>query len=145
MTGTGWRPGRAATSRAVPFAAVGASGFVVNTLVLAGMVDGFGLHHVAGFVMATQASTMWNFLLSEHLVFDERTGAAGRLARYVKFAAVNGAALLLRGPLLALLVGLLGVNYLLANLVSLCVLFVGRFLVADSVIWRQSLPSTTPA
>jgi len=98
---------------------------------------------VAGAVLATQGSTLWNFLLSEHWVFRGREHAMGPLARVASFFAMNNVALLLRVPLLFALVSGLGLNHLFANVVSLLVLTVVRFGVADTYIWagRQERPT----
>ena len=47
------------------FGVVGVSGLVVNTLVLALMTDVVGLFYVVSAVIATQASTLWNFCFTE--------------------------------------------------------------------------------
>ena len=77
---------------------------------------------VAGAVLATQGSTLWNFLLSERWVFRGRDHALGIPARVETFFAMNNLALLLRIPLLYALVSGLGFNHLLANVMSLLAL-----------------------
>jgi hypothetical protein len=51
------------------------------------------------------------------------------------FFAVNNVALLLRGPILVVLTSFVGLNYLVSNLISLGVLTIARFAIADSWIW----------
>jgi dolichol-phosphate mannosyltransferase len=51
------------------FGAVGASGIAVNQLVLWAWVAGAGHHYLLGAVVATQASSTWNFCLTERWVF----------------------------------------------------------------------------
>ena len=62
---------------------------------------------------------------------------AGRFRRFASFAAINNAALVLVGPLMWLLVGLVGLQYLVANVVSIGVLMFARFLVSDKLIWGR--------
>jgi dolichol-phosphate mannosyltransferase len=123
------------------FAAVGASGIVVNQLVLWLWVAGGGGHYLLGAVVATQGSSTWNFFLTERWVFPG-TGGRRLRSRYALFLGMNNSTLLLRIPVLALLTSFLGVNYLVSNFLTLVVLFLLRFLVSDRLIWR---PAATPA
>jgi protein-S-isoprenylcysteine O-methyltransferase Ste14/putative flippase GtrA len=98
----------------VRFAGVGASGIVVNQLLFWLWVGVAHRHYVLGAVVATQGSTFWNFGLTERWVFP---GAGVRRlgARLWWFLVVNNSTLLLRVPLLALLLSVLGINYLVSN------------------------------
>lgn len=119
------------------FAAVGGSGIVVNTLLTALFTELFGLFYIVSATLATQGSSLWNFGLTEGWVFRRRGLQRAQLGwRLLGFLAMNNAALLVRGPLIALFVGRLGVHYLLANLVSLFVIVALRYTVADRLIWR---------
>ena len=86
-------------------------------------------------VAATQVSTLWNFALTETVVFDTPAGAAGRPRRAVLFFAMNNVALGLRGPMLYVLVSTLGLHYMIANVISLVSLMVLRYFTADRLIW----------
>ena len=101
------------------FGAVGASGLVVNTLVLALLTDVAGLFYVISAVVATQASTLWNFCFTEAWVFSDREHRRGRATRMALFFLMNNAALALRGPLLILLTSGLGIHYVVSNIISL--------------------------
>jgi dolichol-phosphate mannosyltransferase len=117
------------------FGVVGASGLVVNMLAFAVLIRVATLHYLLAAVVATQLSTLWNFALLERFVFRSADLKRSRPTRVVLFAALNNAALLLRGPALLLLVGGLGVDVLVANFVSLVALTVTRFAVSDRWIW----------
>lgn len=125
----------------VGFAAVGLSGVLVNSLALWIFSDPAALHlnYMLGAVLATQVSTTWNFLLVERLVYP---GAKTRnvLQRYLLFSATNNLVLLARVPLLALLVSGLNLNYLFANVITLALSFVLRFLTSDRLIYRLETP-----
>ena len=54
------------------FSVVGATGLVVNTLLLALFADVAGIYYVAAAILATQGSTLWNFCLTERWVFADR-------------------------------------------------------------------------
>jgi dolichol-phosphate mannosyltransferase len=124
------------------FALVGASGLLVNQVLLWSMVSILDLHYLVGAILATQGSTAWNYALVERWVFSQRKARSAAF-RYLTFSAVNNATLLLRIPMLALLVSMLHVHYLLANAITLVVLFLSRFAVSDRLIWKTTdLPAT---
>lgn len=132
-----WPDGWARVVRLTRFGTVGVSGFVVNELALAAFVSGAGLNYLLGAVLATQVSSLWNFLLVEHWAFRGADARRPWLHRLGLFFAVNNVALLLRGPILVVLTSGLGMNYLVSNLVSLGVLTLARFAIADSWIWAD--------
>jgi dolichol-phosphate mannosyltransferase len=120
------------------FGVVGASGLLVNTVVLAALADVVGLYYVAAAVFATQASTLWNFTFTELWVFSDREQRGRGLRRMAMFFVVNNLALALRVPLLIALTAGLGIHYVLSNLLSLAVIFAARFTLADLWIWAKS-------
>ena len=117
------------------FLLVGVSGLVVNNLFLWIFVEGRSLHYLTSAVLATQCSTLWNFVWTEIWVFGERDPGRNLFGRLARFYLMNNAALLLRGPLLALMVSVVGVHYLPANLMSLFVIAVIRYLLSSRWIW----------
>jgi dolichol-phosphate mannosyltransferase len=126
------------------FGVVGASGLVVNTLVLALLTDVAGFFYVVSAVIATQASTLWNFCFTELWVFSDRDHKRGRGTRMGLFFLMNNAALALRGPLLVLLTSGLGIHYVVSNVISLAGLTLVRFALADTWIWAKARPAESP-
>lgn len=123
-------------TRFTHFGLVGVSGLVVNTLALAFFTETVGLFYMMSLLLATQASTLWNFGLSEYWVFKDMHRNGGQNGRAVKFFAMNNLALLGRGPIVFGLTSLIGMNYLLSNVISMAVLLVLRYILADSLIWK---------
>jgi dolichol-phosphate mannosyltransferase len=120
--------------RLLRFGAVGASGIAVNTGVL--WLLSSQHHYVVAAILATEASTTWNFVFTETLVF--RGPKPGTVAsRGFRFYLLNHLALGPRLPLLALLVEVFRTNLLLANLITLALLFLVRFVIADSAIYAM--------
>jgi dolichol-phosphate mannosyltransferase len=117
------------------FMLVGISGLLVNTLLLALATEVFGLHYLMSALLATQGSTLWNFALTERWVFADRQRRQGWVMRLAVFLLMNNLALTLRGPMLYLLTSLIGIHYLISNLISLAALTVVRYAVADNLIW----------
>jgi dolichol-phosphate mannosyltransferase len=124
------------------FGLVGLSGLVVNQLLLWLWVTRVGGHYLVGAVVATQGSTLWNFLLIEKLVFLHAK-ARRPAVRLISFMTVNNSTLLLRVPMLALLTGTFGIHYLISNPITLVVLFLLRFVLSDRFIWKESDHPTT--
>jgi glycosyltransferase involved in cell wall biosynthesis len=120
------------------FGLVGLSGLVVNTALLAALTEVGRIHYLVSAVLATQGSTLWNFVLTDRWVFAGRIHRRSPRSRAAMFFVMNNAALLLRVPLLAALATGLGLNYLVANVISLAVLMLTRYAVADTWIWRGS-------
>ena len=120
------------------FGVVGATGLVVNTVVLAALTDLVGLYYVAAAVFATQASTLWNFVFTELWVFSDRAQRRRALRRMAMFFVVNNVALALRVPLLIALTSGLGIHYVVSNLASLALIFALRFALADLWIWSTA-------
>lgn len=124
-------------ARLMRFAAVGVTGLVVNTLLLALFTDVAGMYYLVSALLATQGSTLWNFALTERWVFRGGGHRHSYRRRMALFFVVNNAALALRGPMLVVLTSVLGIHYLVSNLISLATLTIIRFVVADSWIWAR--------
>lgn len=121
--------------RAAGFAAVGASGLVVNTIAF-WLLDRFGhVPYLWAAVLATQISTTWNYVGMELLVFaDRKTGSAW--IRYLRFSVLNNSVMLARLPFLAFLVSVAHVPKTLANVITLLAVFVVRFGISDRFIYE---------
>jgi dolichol-phosphate mannosyltransferase len=122
------------------FGLVGISGLAVNSLALVAFRDGFGFSVLAAALLATQCSSIWNFLLTERFVFRGTSPSRSYGGRAVAFLVMNNLAFILRGPLLLGLMAAFGLHYVLANLISLCALTVIRFALADRWIWATAHP-----
>jgi dolichol-phosphate mannosyltransferase len=120
------------------FGVVGATGLLVNTLLLAALAGPLGVGYIAAAILATQGSTLWNFCLTEGWVFSDRQHRRSLAQRMGMFFFMNNVALPLRIPILFALTSVLGVHYLVSNLLSLLALTVLRFAIADSLIWGKT-------
>ncbi|WP_426403071.1 glycosyltransferase [Streptomyces sp. R-07] len=131
------RPGLGATARFLAFGLIGLSGIVVNTAALWFFHSVAGIQHLLSATLATQVSSLWNFALLETLVYRGGRGGDRRavLVRGIAFLALNNLLLLGRLPLLEVFVRS-GIGLLTANVLSLVVLFVARFLFSDLIIYR---------
>jgi glycosyltransferase involved in cell wall biosynthesis len=132
-----------ARMRIILFGLVGLSGIVVNSAALWLLhLQVFQIHYLVAAAMATQASTLWNFVLTDRLVFrtSDKSGRGGRLWR---FFLLNNLALPLRLPMLAALVHL-GLGVLAANFVTLLAVFAVRYLISDRLIFGRPAETVAP-
>lgn len=123
-------------NRFVQFGAVGVSGLIVNSALLGFWTEIVGIYYMMSLLLATQGSTLWNFLLSERLVFKGSGHREGQWRRGSMFFLMNNAALLARGPMVFYMTSLIGFNYLVSNVLSMVALLIVRFALADSIIWK---------
>lgn len=116
------------------FAGVGLTGVAVNSFVLWLLVHGLAAPLLLSALVATQASTAWNFVLADRLIF--RGPKTHRVVkRFVGFAAINNVLLLARLPLLAWMVGSVHIHYLISNVATLLVMFAGRYVLSDRILF----------
>ena len=125
------------------FGLVGATGLVVNTVLFAVLADVLGVWYLAAAVVATQGSSLWNFVLTDRWVFRGRTRRLGLPSRLAAYLAMNNLALLVRVPLLFALVNGLGMHHVIANVVSLATLTLARFGLAEMWIWGEARSQPT--
>jgi putative flippase GtrA len=123
------------------FGLVGLTGIAVNEAALALLVSGLHLRYLAGYLLATQFSTVWNFGWIEAWAFKSISPTNRRSMRFASLLLVNNAANLLTAPLFLLLTVGLRMNYLVANLLTLAVIFLLRFLFAERIWTARSTPA----
>jgi putative flippase GtrA len=101
----------------VRFAAVGASGYVLNLGVFALAVDGLDVHYRVAAVLGFLVAVTSNFLLNRHWTFAGHGGRGSHQA--IRFLVVSVAAFLLGLLLLTVLVDVAGLPSVLAQAISI--------------------------
>jgi dolichol-phosphate mannosyltransferase len=124
-------------SRMLLFGLIGVSGLLPNQATLWALNDLAGVHYLPAAVLANLVAVGWNFALTDTLLYRSRRSSRSFWGRINRFFLLGNADLLLRIPLLALLVGGAHLGVLWANLVTLVISFVARFLISDRVIYRH--------
>jgi dolichol-phosphate mannosyltransferase len=117
------------------FASVGILGILVNSAALYVLYERMQVPLLVAAILASQFSTLSNFVLTELWVFRAREMAGSLVWRYLTFNALNLVTQLIRLPTLQVLTEVGGVHYQIANLVALGLTFGVRYLVADNWIW----------
>jgi dolichol-phosphate mannosyltransferase len=125
------------STRMLAFAAIGASGVLPNLVAMQALTALFGVNYLVAATAANQCAILWNFILTDSLVFaDRRRSRLG--VRFTRFALLNNLDLIARIPLLAILVGEFGMGYLTSTVVTLVVMAVARFAVLDRLLYVRS-------
>lgn len=124
--------------RFLKFATVGASGILVNSLVMFLVTEGFQIHYLLSAGVGTIASTLWNFTLTETWVYRAQNTDQRRARRLGLFFAMNLIALSLRTPMIYLMTAVMGIFYVVSNVISLAILTVARFALSDGFIWKRT-------
>jgi dolichol-phosphate mannosyltransferase len=121
--------------RFVTFGLIGVTGIVVNSAALWFFFHTLGWNHLIGAALATQVSTTWNFMLIDTIIYRKRAHGT-RLGRAVRFFLMNNLLLLARLPVFQLLIDA-GLQVLVANGITLALLFVVRFVLSDRAIFAS--------
>lgn len=121
--------------RALRFGIVGASGVLINTAALYVGHEVFGLPLALASAIAVELAIISNFLLNNSWTFGAHTIKVGRFARF-NLVSLGGMAIT-TGVLLAL-VNLVGIHYLLANLVAISTAMSWNFVVNSVWTWRRA-------
>jgi dolichol-phosphate mannosyltransferase len=122
-------------TRLLKFILVGLSGVVVNEGILWLLTEFGGLKYYVSSIVGIEASIITNFLLNDHFTFaDRRTGKTGSFwARLLKFNLTCATGALIQYGLLLLFTAVLGVDYLISNLIGIAVAFIWNYVI--SLVW----------
>ena len=108
------------------FGVVGATGYVVNLLVFAALVEGLDVHHIPAAVGAFVVAVTNNFLLNRHWTFEARGGHAGEQAWRFLTVAIVGLGINLVA--LTLLVDVIGLPELAGQALAVAIAMPANFL-----------------
>jgi len=127
------------------FNVVSAAGVLVQAGALAGLLGLLGRHYLLATGLAVEAAVLHNFFWHWKWTWADRPGLRARkvLPVLVRFNVTTGAVSIVGNiVLMRLLVGLAGLNPLLANLLSIAACWVLNFLLSDRLVF---VPRCQPA
>jgi putative flippase GtrA len=126
--------------RWLKFNAVGAIGIAVQLVVLTLLKSGLGFNYLLATALAVETTVVHNFFWHERFTWSDRRTRTS-LERLLKFNLTTGGLSILGNVVaMKLLVDVAGLNYLLANLLSIAVCSTVNFLVADRAIFVPEIP-----
>jgi len=111
----------------VRFSLVGLCGAVAHYSVLIGLVELAGSSAVVGSMLGALAGASVNYTLSRLFVFDARRGHGGAIPRFLATAALSAA---LNGLLMAIVVNVIGVPYILGQVIVTVMLATVNYLLS---------------
>ena len=127
--------------RWVVFNLVGGLGILVQLAALAAFTAGLGWNYLLATGLAVEVAVLHNFLWHEAVTWRDRArlDKAGRWKRLLRFQFANGA-ISVGGNvgLMQLLAGTWGMNYTLANLVSITVCSILNFVAGDRFVFAET-------
>lgn len=141
--------------RFVKFSAVGAMGNVVQLTTLALLISGLGMNYAVATPLAVEAAIVQNFCWHEGWTWRERTRSGSallhpntrntgacwgpRTLRLLRFHLANGAISLAGNiVLMPVFVEMLGLHYLVANLLSITACWLLNFVIADRWVFGKA-------
>jgi len=120
------------------FIGVGALGAAAHFAVLIGAVELLGASPVTGAVLGAATGALVQYTFGRLFVFDARRSHAGAIPR---FLATAGANMALNGAGMALLVSVIGVPYVLAQVLVTGALFTANYLTTRYWVFRDGAVS----
>jgi putative flippase GtrA len=128
---------RTTAVRWLKFNAVGGIGIVVQLAVLAVLKTGLKLDYLPATALAVEAAVIHNFLWHERFTWADRLSESS-WARFAKFNLTTGLFSIVGNLLLMkALVGWAGVNYMVANGITIAACSLVNFVVSDRVVFSS--------
>jgi len=125
--------------RWLKFNLVGGIGIGVQLAVLAALRSGLHVSYIVATALAVETAVLHNYVWHERYTWVDR-GRAGimqSLARFARFNISNGvASLVVNLVLMRLLVGALGLHYLIGNLAAIATCSIVNFLLSDRFVFE---------
>ena len=121
------------------FNAVGAIGIFVQLGVLSILMSGMQVNYLAATALSVEAAILHNFVWHERFTWRDRTRVddGWMLTRLLKFNLTTGVFSIVGNlALMRLFVGALGLNYFIANLLTIATCSIVNFVVSDRFVFR---------
>ena len=125
--------------RLARFALVGASGVLVNTLVLVILAEAARLPHVVAATLSTESAILTNFALNDRWTFRDVVPTVGWVYRAARYNLICLGGLFISVGVLAALTHWRQVNYLLANLAGVGAGMIWNYLGSARLAWSMPL------
>jgi dolichol-phosphate mannosyltransferase len=119
------------------FGCVGLSGVVVNMTLLWMLTEHFHVHYLLSSVIATEATILSNFLLNYIWTFGEMRAQQPLYRSLIKFNVISIGGLLLTVGLLFVLTDIVGMPYLLSNVLAIGASTGLRYAASRQWVWKR--------
>lgn len=123
--------------RGVKFYAVGGVGIGVQLAALVVFRSVLHMDYRVATMLAVEAAVIHNFVWHQQVTWADRVSSSGALVRFLKFNATNGLFSIVGNVvLMQAMVGGMGLNYLLSNVLTIAACSVANFLVSDRFVFQ---------
>jgi dolichol-phosphate mannosyltransferase len=128
----------------IKFGIVGISGIIVNTCVLYILSEVFGIFYLISSFVAIELSIINNFIWNDFWTFGHEKDQKISMVtnRFLSYHIVSIGGMLINIGVLVSLTEVLGIYYLISNLLGIFVAFSWNFLVNRMTTWRIRPPDT---
>lgn len=130
------------SKRFIKFLATGVAGIVFSVGLLWFMTDIMGIFYMISGLISKEVGIVFSFILSEFWVFNDRIASHMRtlkeaISRLVQFNINRILSIFIVTTCMTLFTELLGINYLISNLIGIGIAFPFNYLVSNRQIWKM--------
>lgn len=120
------------------FGLVGLSGILVNTGILFVLTEWVHIYYLVSSIFAIEASIITNFLLNDLWTFNgnSKNKFSKKWKRFLSYEVISICGTLINMGILFIFTDLVGLWYIIANIIGIFVAFIWNFLVNRNVTWR---------
>ena len=125
-------------NKLIRFAFVGASGAVINLLIL-WILTNFGhLFYLLSALIAIEISILWNFVFNTKLTFNYKfENMSFFLDSAIKYHMTSFVGILINLSVLLSLTELLNINYIISEIIAILLAFGVNYILSINYIWRE--------
>ena len=125
-------------NRLIRFAFVGASGAVINLLILWILTDFGHLFYLLSALIAIEISILWNFVFNTKLTFNYKFENQGALLdSVIRYHLASLAGLIVNLSVLFSLTEFINMNYIISEAVAIWFAFGLNYMLSVSYIWSE--------
>lgn len=122
------------------FASVGASGAVINLLILWILTDFGHLFYILSALVAIEANIIWNFVFNTKLTFNyEFENKNILLDSAIKYHIASFAGLIINLSALYSLTELVNINYIISEAIAILLAFGVNYILSINYVWCKNI------
>jgi len=120
------------------FASVGASGAIINLLILWILTDLGHLFYLLSALIAIEISILWNFFFNTKLTFNYKfENMSFFLDSAIKYHMTSFVGILINLFVLLSLTELININYIISEIIAILLAFGVNYILSINYIWRE--------
>ncbi len=124
-------------ARFIRFCVVGGTGVLVNMGFLLLFTELLGIDYKISSIFAIELAIIWNFILNDKWTFKKSTNQSSVFSKFLKFQVISIVGALINWGILILFTEVVGIYYLISNLIGIGVAVIWNFLANHLYTWRD--------